>query len=290
VERGSVALTIRHLTLADLDATDAVLMAAFAGARSRKLELVMYSALQPDGWLLAERDRMIVGVGGAVDYGPFAYVGLVGVHPSAQRQGIGLALMDRLLAWFDDRGCPVVLLDASDAGAPLYLRLGFVEDDQTAVYRREREGFFSAAEAAGVEVRPFTLDDLPAVAAFDAPCFAADRGSVFAALLDRYPARSFVTRDASDAVTGYLIAQPTTLGPWSAAAPEAGAALLAHALALPFDAPPGVIVSALNRNAAALLERGGFELRGTRHHMRRGGEPMLHRRALIYGQASLAIG
>jgi hypothetical protein len=250
----------------------------------------MYLALQPDGWLLAEREGVVVGVGGAVDYGPFAYVGLVGVHPREQRRGIGMALMERLLVWLDSRGCPVVLLDASDAGAPLYHRLGFVEDDQTAVYRRERAEPFTAAGVAGVEVRPFTLDDLPAVAAFDAPRFGADRASIFTAFLDRYPVRSFVACDASGAVTGYLIAQPTTLGPWSAATPEAAAALLAHALALPLNAPQGVIVSALNRDAAALLERGGFDLRGTRHHMRRGGEPLLHRRALIYAQASLAIG
>jgi GNAT superfamily N-acetyltransferase len=284
-----VGLTIRRLGLADLDAADAVLMVAF-GARSRKTELAMYTALQPDGWLLAERDSVVVGVGGAVDYGPFAYVGLVGVHPSAQRQGIGMALMEPLLAWLDGRGCPVVLLDASDAGAPLYLRLGFVEDDQTAVYRLERLEPFTPGESAGVEVRPFTPFELLAVAAFDAPRFGAARMDVFTAFLDRYPARSFVACDASGAVTGYLIAQATTLGPWSTATPAVAAALLAHALMLPFDAPPGVMVSVFNRDAAALLERSGFALRGTRHHMRRGGEPLLHRRALIYGQASLAIG
>jgi ribosomal protein S18 acetylase RimI-like enzyme len=290
VERGSVPLTIRRLTAEDLDAADAVLMVAFSGGRSRKTELAMYVVLQHDGWFVAERDGVVVGVGGAVDYGPFAYVGLVGVHPTAQRQGIGLELMDRLLAWLDGRGCPVVLLDASDAGAPLYHGLGFIEDDQTAVYRREREETVVAAEAPGAEVRPFTPHELLAVAAFDATRFGAARMDVFTALLDRYPARSLVARDASGAVTGYLIAQPATLGPWSAATPEGAAALLAHALMLPFAAPPGVIVSALNRDAAELLESAGFALRGTRHHMRRGGEPLLHRRALIYGQASLAIG
>ena len=39
--------------------------------------------------------------------------------------------MDTLLAWLAERRCSTVLLDASGAGAPLYLRYSFVEDDRT---------------------------------------------------------------------------------------------------------------------------------------------------------------
>ncbi|MFN8570152.1 MAG: hypothetical protein U0Z44_22030 [Kouleothrix sp.] len=43
---------------------------------------------------------------------------------------------DALQAWLAARGNPVVLLDASVAGAPLYERLGFVDDEQTIAFVR----------------------------------------------------------------------------------------------------------------------------------------------------------
>ena len=75
----------------------------------------------------------MAGVSGAVVFGPFAYIGLVGVAPELHRRGIASALMRELLGWLERRECPVALLDASDDGAQLYPRLGFVTDDRVTI-------------------------------------------------------------------------------------------------------------------------------------------------------------
>src|SRR5262245_65652255 len=98
------------------------------------------------------------------------------VHPSAQRRGVGLALMERWLAWLDARGCPMALLDATDMGAPLYARLGFVEDAKTYAFRRDD---CSLAPRLSARVSRLRAVDLPALVDFDTPLFGAARPMVF---------------------------------------------------------------------------------------------------------------
>ena len=204
-----------------------------------------------------------------------------------QRRGVALALMERLLSWLDKRGCPVALLDASDAGAPLYLRLGFVEEGETLVFHQDDCALRPPPSEC---VRPLVAADIPAVAAFDTPIFGADRSAVFASHLADGPDRAFVALDSSGQITGHLFAQAQTLGPWAARTPAAAAGLLAAALSLPYDGAPGAIVPASNTAATDMLMRYGFSPHRSTHHMRRGGDAAPGCRALLYGQASLAIG
>jgi ribosomal protein S18 acetylase RimI-like enzyme len=208
-----------------------------------------------------------------------------------QRRGIGQALVEALLVRAHELGCEAVLLDASNAGAPVYARVGFVEDDRVRVYIRESqeismEGNLVAAQ----RVTPLTQDDLPALVEFDARYFGARRKGLLAASLYLYADRVFATHDGTGALTGYLVAQEQRFGPWVAATPEAAEALQAHALTLPYTAAPSSLVPALNRDATDLLERSGFTSSRELRHMRHGGEPALQRREHIYGQASFAIG
>ena len=83
-----MSLEIKPLTDDLLDEADRVLMAAFRSP-SRRDELALYRALQPDGWLVAALDGAPVGLGGVTCYGSFAYLGLMAVDPAMQRRGIG---------------------------------------------------------------------------------------------------------------------------------------------------------------------------------------------------------
>ena len=280
-------LSIRSMTCADLEAAGAIVMAAFESAYSRTDEVRRYLTLQPDGWLLATVDDRPVGTVGALDYGPYAYISLLAVHPSAQRHGIGLTLMEHILAWLDARGCPMALLDATDYGAPLYRRLGFVEDDGTLVLGRHAAAVLPHSAAPARTLQPM---DLPALARFDAPIFGAAREAVLASYLADAPGRAFVTHNAAGQITGYLLAQTRALGPWVACADAVAEVLLAAALALPFAGGPDVAVPASNAPALSLLRRHGFRVTRSLRHMRRGGRGVPSRRTLIYGQASLAIG
>src|SRR5947207_13834235 len=163
-----MSLSIRAMPCADLETAGGIVTAAFGSPYSRTDEVRRYLALRPDGWLLATLDGRPVGTVGAMDYGPYAYISLLAVHPSAQRRGIGLTLMERILAWLDARGCPMALLDATDYGVPLYRRLGFVEDDGTLVLGRDAGAAPPHTAAPACPLQPM---DLPALARFDAPIF-----------------------------------------------------------------------------------------------------------------------
>jgi len=292
-------LSIRRLTEADLDAANDILAAAYDSPASRATTLRRYLQIQPDGWLLALLDGQPVGVGGAVNYGPFASIGSVGVRPEAQRRGVALALMERLLSWLQAAGCGVAVLVATEAGAPLYTRLGFVEAGATLVCRREGSGQEIATASSPHDqsdspppcVSALNMADLPALARFDAPIFGAARPAVLTAYAAADPARAFVVRDDAGELAGYLIAQGQTLGPWGARTPQDAEALLTRALQLPFEGGlTRVIVPPGNTEAMRLLRRHGFGEPFALRHMRRGGTAAPGRPAMLYGQASFAIG
>jgi len=289
-------LSIRRLTEADLDAANDILAAAYDSPASRATTLRRYLQIQPDGWLLALLDGQPVGVGGAVNYGPFASIGSVGVRPEAQRRSVARALMERLLSWLQAAGCPVAVLVATEAGAPLYKRLGFVEDGATLVCRREGPGQEIATTSSPHDqsdspyVSTLNVADLPALVRFDAPIFGAARPAVLAAYTADDPARAFVVRDDAGELAGYLIAQGQTLGPWAARTPEDAEALLTRALQLPFEGDlTRVIIPPGNTEATRLLRRHGFGEPFALRHMRRGGTAAPGNPAMLYGQASFAI-
>ncbi len=280
-------LTIRNLTEADINSIDSVLMAAFRTPTSFKSELQRCLRLQPDGWLIAERDGSPVGMVGAVDYGGVAYIGLMGVDPAAHRQGIGQALLNRLLLWLDSRNCPLALLDATEFGAPLYAKFGFVEDEKTLVFKQhDVERRMGSLKQLSV-MQPTELD---ALSAFDTPIFGVERQKVFAAFLQEIPNRAFIIRDEAAQISGYLFAQSRNLGPWAAKTPEVAETLLTAALSLPFNDTPHVLVPGSNQSARELLMRYGFKEQRVLSHMRRGGSASPGYRAMLYGMASLAIG
>jgi len=281
-----MTISIHPLTAADLDHADAIQQAAYGGG-SRKDRLQLYLSLQPDGWLLARLAGEPAGIAGGTNYGAVGHIGLVAVDPSKQRRGVALALMEHLLSWFDAQRCPVIQLDASAAGAPLYHRLGFVEDEKTLGFTQDD----CALRPAGSElVGPLLPADIPALVAFDTPIFGGQRTAVFAAALAEAPERAFVARDPEGQISGYLFAQPMLLGPWAARTPADAEALLAAALALPFDGAIRTLTPGSNTAAATLLMCYGVSPQRLLQRMRRGGSAAAGRRTLLYGQASLAIG
>ncbi|MEO7911936.1 MAG: GNAT family N-acetyltransferase [Roseiflexaceae bacterium] len=281
-----MTITIHSLTAADLNRADAIQQAAYGG-ESRKDRLQLYLSLQPDGWLLAMLDGEPAGIAGGTNYGTVGHIGLVAVEPSKQRRGVALALMEHLLGWFDHQDCPLIQLDASDAGVPLYRKLGFVEDEKTLGFT---QGNCALRPAQSERVGRLQVADIPALVAFDAPIFGGDRAAVFAAALAATPERAFVARDSAGQISGYLFAQALVLGPWAARTPADAEALLAAALTLPFDGAIRTLTPGSNVDAANLLMRYGFSPQRLLHRMRRGSVVAAGQRSLLYGQSSLAIG
>ncbi len=287
-----VSVSIRNITPADLDIADTILVSAYEGGRSRRRDLQRGLGLQPEGWFLALLDGRPVGVGGALDYGPFASIGMMAVLPDARRRGVAARLLERILAWLDERGCPRAVLSATEAGTSLYRRYGFVDDGQTLVFRPQDDMPLpkpGVVLSPSVRVTTLHREELPELAAFDAPLFGADRAGLLAGYWADDSRRTLVAREANGSIAGYLVAQPRILGPWTATTEEAADALLMAALTLPFESGPIAIVGDSSA-AIGVLPRHGLTHQGALLHMARGAAAMPGQPALVYGQASFALG
>jgi hypothetical protein len=267
------------------------LACAFGFSESRQPELQRYLTLQPDSWFIGVLgNSRPVAMVGAVNYDVFAYVGMMAVHPDAQRQGFGMCMMKHLLADLKRKGCLQVLLDASPSGHPLYLHLGFEDDGLANIYSLHDSVHLSSPTSGKVQL--MEPADLPELAAFDLPIFGADRSHLFKLMLDELAGRAFLTRSSRGRVSGLLFAQTNgRIGPWLADNPAAATGLLNAALRLPYyQAAPWVISPSINEEAGTLLRETGFIYERCCTHMRLGGDCVPGRRGLIYGQCSMAIG
>ncbi len=290
-------LFIRQFTDADTGPADELLNLAFHTSASRAHDLAIYRQLQPDGWFAAEQGRRLVGMVGAIHYGDFAHVGLMAVHPEAQRQGFGMALMQFILAWIETysragQQPPASWLDASLMGRPLYEKLGYTSYDETGIYVRPIN---PAAPLPGGylqkhRIQALTPHELDELAPLDRAVFGADRRKVLQALLKVYPQRAFLQRDEAGQIAGYLIAQKNRIGPWVMLQPGQAEALLQTALSLPYEGTLAVNPSSKNKEISELLARHGFEWSRANQHMGWRVSQLHGQRQQVFSQASLALG
>lgn|GEM_PF-295287 len=298
-------LRIRALQADDFAAADDVLRAAFHNNISFVPRLRRYLALQPDGWLVADDEGQVVGMVGAIDYGPFAYVGLMAVRPDRQGQRLGRKLLDSLLAALDGRGTPCTLLDASAAGAPLYERSGFVDTGLShefscteeslpagpAKARSDGATLPAAADSIQSQAPAVTVAgaaDVDDIVALDASFLGAPRERLWRWLFATH--RILAARDGDGALAGYLCAQDPLLGPFGAREPAVAAGLIAAALQTLGHRNVRLQVPEENAEGRALLASVGFRETRTLRHMRRGPFPTLAGWRSIYGKGSYCLG
>jgi ribosomal protein S18 acetylase RimI-like enzyme len=282
-----MSISIQLLSDSDLGVAANVLSSAFHRPGNWINNLQFNTKLQPDGYYGAYQDGVLAGMVGATIYSTFAYVGLMGVHPEFQRRGIGLALMQYLLSWLDEKKIPLTLLDASPAGQLLYQKLGFVACDPVYVFQK-RSGQPILHHL--IEPRFLSIKDLERINITDTQAFGANRSKLLRNLLERYPKRAFILQDGLGKVDGYLVAQESRIGPWVMQETEGAESLLQAALSLPFDGAVSVVVPGSNVKAMTLLHRYGFEVIRTNLHMMRGTSVRVDQREIIFGQTSLSLG
>ena len=163
----------------------------------------------------------------------FAWVAMILVTEKWRRRGLATAIMARAIETCRERGW-IAGLDATEAGRPVYLPLGFRD-----VYGLSRweAGPDRPAPPAGVgerDVVPVVEADLPALADYDAARNGGRREGLLAHLAGRAPNLAF--KLAPDGrLRGFLLARngrlATQLGPLVAEDEAAARALLAAGLA-----------------------------------------------------------
>src|SRR3954470_8908705 len=236
---------IRAAHSGELPAVAATLRSAGLGANVGRLLEFPHEA--PGGEVLIALDRgEVVGGAAVAGFGATGWIGALGVIGSVRRRGTGTALTEACVTWLRDRGVRTVLLYATEAGRPVYERVGFVADGEAHAWRDVVPPRGAGAPAG---VRALAPSDADAVRALDAAATGEDRGSVFDALgPPDNGAGLAVERDGR--VIGSALRSPWGLGP-SVVAEEAEAGLtLLSALRRQPGGP--LTVSLPDANAAAL--------------------------------------
>jgi ribosomal protein S18 acetylase RimI-like enzyme len=281
----------------DLDTANRLCIAAYATPKAPmgefKQELGQYLRMQPDGWYFVCKNGEEVGVGGMVNYGLFAYIGMIAVDPTMQRRGVGRAIMQHLLDWQREQECPCAVLDATGAGAGLYRQLGFRDAGTTLTFRLSEELVqtgFAVTRSSTAKISVLAQAELPELVEFDMRYFGAKRHKVLETFSTDYPSRLQVARDERGEIVGYVLAQPDCLGPWIASTAEIAEDLLRAALRLPFESVPRLRVPAENEVALELVKRAGFQQVRSFQHMQYGESSVASRFDGMYALASLAIG
>ncbi len=265
-------MLIRTLTLADIPTAVPLLHAAY-GATHLEPRLRRYLAIEPEGWFVLVNDGSLVAVGGTLVYGTAAYLGLVATAPAAQRRGFARALMSHLISWCQGRGVATILLDASEKGAPLYEKLGFVDDGTSGLFTRFARWVAPVQAEAWLapvaSLATLGLGWIDEIARFDARIFGAGRESVLRSYFADDVERVWIARDAGK-ISGYVVAQSNCIGPWLAQNEEVAASLLHVAQQVVFTEPPSLRVPSKNACARLLATSVGFTLQRELRHMRLG--------------------
>jgi GNAT superfamily N-acetyltransferase len=214
----------------------------------------VYAAHTADGRIVATTATLPYG-------GRFAWISMVLVAGEYRRRGLATQLMRRAMEDLATAGL-VPVLDATPDGRAVYRRLGF--EDCWGFQRLVRRELQRAAPVvptpAGVAIRPLAEPDWPALCAYDAAAFGAERRAVLAGLRGRLPAAELVAERAGR-LAGFLLGRDGALaaqmGPLIADDDAIACALLAGALAR-VEGPLFVDLADSKTELRAVLDAHGF--------------------------------
>jgi ribosomal protein S18 acetylase RimI-like enzyme len=114
---------LRELTAADVDA--AVALGTAQGWRDRRLFYEFVLRTRTCQALAGVVDGRLIATGLATANGPVGWLGAIVVAAEFQRRGIGRAMTEELCRRLRAAGCATLSLEATEAGRPMYERMGF---------------------------------------------------------------------------------------------------------------------------------------------------------------------
>lgn len=109
-------------------------------------------------------DHRLVGVGAALVHHDTAWLAQIIVHPAYRNQGLGKRITQTLVNSRPVKNCQTIHLIATDLGAPVYEKLGFVTDAEYVFFKDIRP---DPAWTISPNIKPFTDQLVEEVAALD---------------------------------------------------------------------------------------------------------------------------
>jgi predicted N-acetyltransferase YhbS len=270
------------MTPADVDAaSDALLRNDWGDRRSN----FAFAAAHPECLaFVADADGSIVGTGIATISGTVGWIGTIWVDPDWRRRGLGMALTEATIEAADSAGCRTLVLVATDAGLPMYQRIGF-----------EVRTTYRILEAPGLgggvpdpRIRAFHPDDLTTMADLDRAATGEDRTHLLRAFASPDTARCVLHDDGT--VGGFVIRAPW--GGGATIAPDrADAATILRARRVAAGPDKRVRAGLLAENVAgiAMLQGDGWTEAWEGPRLERG-EPLDWQPEAIWGQFNHAMG
>lgn len=236
-------------------------------ARLDTVDLELIPDLQPEGWLditndfrsyinldfcypvKASIDKTIVGVGNAIVFEKSAWLAHVIVRKDHRNCGIGLKIVERLLADVKGKSVDSVSLIATDLGEPVYIKAGFRIVSDYLSFKRDSPWIDQ-----GVSERIEFYQDK-----FYADIMRIDHeisGERREPLIRKYLAGSYVYLDR-DQIGGYYLPELGE-GPVCATRPDAGVELMR----IKYSKADRAVTPAENKTAIVFLQANGFVAAG----------------------------
>ena len=270
------------MTPADVEPVVAAFIRENWGDRRLNLDFVTrHAETQP---FVAEADGQIVGTGVLSVNGSVGWIGTIWVEPAWRRRGVGMALTQATIDAAETAGCRTILLVATDAGRPLYEKIGF----EVQTWYRILEAPGLGDETIDPRIRPYEGADLPAMAELATAATGEDRLHLLAAFASPETAISMVRDDGT--LGGFVVRAPW--GGGSTIAPrldEAEAILHARRVGRgPEQRIRAGLVVENETGLERLLATGWTESWGAPRLIR--GEPLRWQPDAIWGQFNHALG
>ncbi|WCB92592.1 acetyltransferase [Baekduia alba] len=197
-----------------------------AGFGTQVARLLEYPRRSPDGAILVAEgaNGTIVGVACCAAFATSGWIGALGVSPEARRSGLGTALTEAAVRWLRNHGAQTVLLYATEAGRPVYERLGFVAEQRAIAWRGV------AGAAPPLDLQRLGDADRARIRALDQAVTGERRDAVLDAIHPLAGVFAGGWGGVVNGMTGWAIASPWGAGTAIAATrPETGVALMAAA-------------------------------------------------------------
>ncbi len=199
-----------------------------AGWNQTVADWLRFFELQPGGCFVAELGGQLVGTVTTCVFDHVGWIGMMLVDPSARRQGVGRALMNRAIEYLENQTTDVVRLDATLMGEPLYRSLGFKTQ-----YRLTRFAGTARSPSDEKPIEHFPKPDWEQIAAFDEALTGYSRQKLFRRFGAEPGIDLLVERNGRE-MLGYVCTRPGRLaryvGPCMASSSDVGERLLRQAL------------------------------------------------------------
>jgi ribosomal protein S18 acetylase RimI-like enzyme len=216
----------------------------------------------PSGCFIAEVDGKLVGHVFSVNYGKLGWIGLLIVRAEYRGKSIATLLMKKAINHLLATGVETIRLEAVPAIAPMYRKLGFVDEYDSLRFLGINRKIDSAASSNVTLLKNGMIKE---VASFDAEYFGANRIKVLTSL-HRDNSKLCFASYAGSKIEGYIMCRKAEkgyrIGPWTCKTekPQTAKELLVEFMKKAEENEKLYIgVPAVNKKAVEILRSFGFE-------------------------------